>query len=562
MGQTMSWREEIKAFFREARTNLMTPVDPLNHGLFRVCFGIVLLAYVYFYRSPEVMRFFYLSGDYHFSFGLFHALSLPEPTIELVMALRQVMLIAAVFIAAGFLFRIATAVWLMSFGYFFLLEKAVYAHQDYLILLFLLVFLVTGPGSFLSVDHKLFGKRRTLVQPYWMLFLFQIQVSLVYFFSVLSKMNAEWLSGRITSTLFAGASDGFIFASASLTLIVELCLAFMLIAPAFRMIGLILLVALNIAIKYYLDQTIMPILMISTAMLFINPVWIRNYLNSLRPKSRRFTPEIPPRDPAAKVSLPIWIFICTYLIVQLAVPLRHYLIPGSVQWNMRGDRFSWRFFAQQNVGHVDFFVTDIITGNTVEVPRLTGINAGSYLMMTYRPDMILQYADYLRERYARQGIYAPLVTVNSFVASNGRYFGLFMNPEYNIAHHDVGVNYPFLINPAGRNQPSTRILPHNVGKFFSAPYQLAVIDEGELLPGDHPLVTKFDDMIDALVDEEVISPYQVSNLVVEMKQVLNADYGRTYTTQDILSQLLDKYGHLGTIPELEEVIPDFIRPSS
>ncbi|MBZ0165612.1 MAG: HTTM domain-containing protein, partial [Candidatus Omnitrophica bacterium] len=203
---------------------------------------------------------------------------------------------------------------------------------------------------------------------------------------------------------------------------------------------------------------------------------------------------------------------------------------------------------------------DIINGRTVEVPRLAGINAGSYLMMTSRPDMILQYARYLKERYRSQGIYAPLVTVNSFVSTDGRPFALFINPELNVAHSDIGVGHPLFINPAGWDQPGTGVLPQNVGKFFSAPYQLAVIDLEELLPGDHPLVKEMQGMMDILIDDQIISPIQVSNFVVELQQTLYIEYGRSYTTREILQALVDKYGRLGTMPEIKDVLTDFLKP--
>ncbi|MCA9403606.1 MAG: HTTM domain-containing protein [Candidatus Omnitrophica bacterium] len=560
MGETVNREEGLSEFLSDLRRRLMTPVDPLNLGMFRILFGLVLIGYFSFYRTPAILNLFYLSSDFHFSYPLRQWLHLPVPTAEMLLVIHRIMLAGAGLLVIGLFTRAAAAVLLLTSGYLFLLEKAVYAHHDYLILLFLLLFVVTGPGPFLAADRLLFRKPSAAGVPAWTLFLFRAQVVIIYFFSALNRINGEWLSGRVAQSLFTGAGEAFVFAAVVIGLLADMCLAFMLTIRALRPLALIILIAFNIGIKYYLDMTILPFLMISTATLFVNPVWIR-HLGGAKGGRAAYTPEASARD--ARVPGPAWAFICVYLFLQMTIPLRHFLIPGPVQWNMLGERFSWRIFSQVNVGHIDFFVTDIITGKTEEVPRLTGINPGSYLIMNHHPDMILEYADYLRERYAAKGIYAPLVSVNSFASTNGRPFSLFINPELNIAHAEIGPYYPILINPTGLNQPSTRIFPRSVGKFFAAPYQLAVIDEEELLPGDHPLVKEMEAMIDRLVDTEIISPYQVSNLIVETQQILYTEYGRFYTTHELLQGLLDKYGHLDTMPSIDEVTRKFIHsPSS
>lgn len=560
MGKTVDHDEGLSVYMTTARRQLMASVDPLNLGLFRIVFGLVLIGYFLFYRTPDTLNLFFLSADFHFSFPLKEMLGLPAPTEESLAVLHPIMLVAAGLLTIGLLSRVAAAVLLLCSGYLFVLEKAVYAHHDYLILLFLLLFVVTGPSPFMAVDRWLFRRNAPAELPGWTLFLFRAQVVIVYFFSALNRMNGEWLSGRVSESIFVGAGDAFIFATVVIALVADLCAAFMLALRQLRPLGIVILIAFNIGIKYYLDMTILPFLMISTAALFVDPVWVR-HLPGVRGLLAAFTPPASARD--ARVPGPVWAFIGVYLFLQVVIPLRHFLIPGPVHWNMLGQRFSWRLLAQVNVGHIDFFVTDIITGKTEEVPRLEGINPGRYMVMNYHPDMILQYADYIRERYAAEGMYAPLVSVNSFVSSNGRPFSLYINPELNVAHEEIGAHYPILINPTGLSHPSTKIYPNSVGKFFPAPYQLAVIDEEELLPGDHPLVQEMEAMIDRLVDTEVISPYQISNLIVETQQILYMEYGRFYTTHELLQGLLDKYGEMKTVPHVDKVVREFInRPSS
>ncbi|MGE0267516.1 MAG: HTTM domain-containing protein [Candidatus Omnitrophota bacterium] len=549
-----SWSVRIRGW----KETLGQPFDPVNLGCFRICFGLLMVLYIYLYRTPAIVKTIYLTADFHFTYSLFDWLGLPFPTAAIMSVLTKVIAVSALFIALGLLTRVSAGVFFLTFGYMFLIEKTHYNNHYYLILLFSFFFIITGSNRFFSLDRLIFGKNRRDYLPYWHLFLFQIQIALVYFFGGLAKLNTDWISGRVTQNIFDGASDGFFFVTATAGLVIDFCVAFMLIYKPLRKTGILLSILFHVFVKYYLNVGVFPFLMIACALLYLEPGAIRNFLGLFREEKDRTVYELPGearRDPVAR---PVWIFICVYIGIQVLVPLRSMLYPGHVQWNLKGDRFAWRMFSQDNLGHIDFFVTDVITGDTVEVPRLKGITIDAYSQMAFHPDMILQYARYLHDLYQRKGVYDPIITANSFVSLNGRPFSLFIHSDLNLAHPDIHPDTKDLTGPAPFKKQDTLIDPKNVGRFFSPAYQMAVIDEETLIPGDHPTVILMQGLIDRLIRNPVISPYQISNLVVDLKQILYTEYGHHFTAKQILERIFEKTGPLDTVPSINQLLKYFI----
>lgn len=548
------WGEKI----RQWRMALARPVDPVNLGCFRICFGALMIFYIYKYRSPSIVNAIYLTSDFHFTFPLFDLLGFPLPTPAIMTVVVKVTAICALLIALGLFTRLSSAVFMLSFGYMFLLEKTHYNNHYYLILLFAFLFIITGVNRFLSFDALIFRKNKKVFVPYWQMFLFQVQIALVYFFGGIAKLNTDWISGLVTQNIFSGASDGFFFVTATAGVVIDLCIAFMLMHKPLRGLGIILSVFFHAAIKYYLNIGIFPYLMIACTVLFFEPEDVRNFLGLFREKENRTAYPQPSAVSAGPAGTGVWAFVCAYLLIQVLVPLRFLVYKGPVNWTLKGDRFAWRMFSQDNLGHIDFFVTDVITGNTVEVPRLKGITVDSYNQMGFHPDMILQYARYLHDLYQKKGTYDPIITANSFVSLNGRPFSLFINSDLNLAHPAININTKDLIGEAPLKTTTTKIIPKNVGRFFSPAYQLAVIEEETLIPGDHPTVGVMQERIDRMIGDEFISPYQITDLVVELQQILYSDYGRHFTVLQILDKLFEMSGPYNTIPSVENLLKFFI----
>ncbi len=111
---------------------------------------------------------------------------------------------------------------------------------------------------------------------------------------------------------------------------------------------------------------IFPWLAIAATTLFLPPDWPRRALSRFRPgkgSAPAAAPEMPPSNhPTLVLSL-----LAVYAVIQLLVPLRHVLYPGSVDWTYEGHRFSWRMKLHNRDAWARFHVMDDNSGQAVEV---------------------------------------------------------------------------------------------------------------------------------------------------------------------------------------------------
>ena len=151
--------------------------------------------------------------------------------------------------------------------------------------------------------------------------------------------------------------------------------------------------------------------------------------------------------PVAPSKLAKWAllaFIIVWFSFQILVPLRHLLYPGSPSWNEEGHRFAWQMKLRDKRNRAVFTVRDPATGTEWAItPRdlLERLQAGK---VGSRPDMVLQYANYIARLFAEQeGIEGVEVRVRVCASLNGRPAQLLYDPEVdltkierNLAHAD------------------------------------------------------------------------------------------------------------------------------
>ena len=125
--------------------------------------------------------------------------------------------------------------------------------------------------------------------------------------------------------------------------------------------------------------------------------------------------------------------LAVYLLLQVGVPLRYVLYPGSVNWHEQGFRFAWRVMLVEKAGQVEFTV---LTGSDdrryVVYPReqLTPLQ---YKMMSTQPDMIQQFARHLQQTFVAQGHRHVRVYADAWASLNGRPRQRLIDPTVDLA---------------------------------------------------------------------------------------------------------------------------------
>jgi len=121
---------------------------------------------------------------------------LPAPTPSGALALVVIGLLAAVGFSVGFLTRSNGIVLAGTIGYRLVLDQNLYSNHAYLLVLVAFLLVLADTGVTFSLDSRLRWRRVSDI-PNWPLTLIRVQVSLIYLFSGLAKLNSVFLSGQV-----------------------------------------------------------------------------------------------------------------------------------------------------------------------------------------------------------------------------------------------------------------------------------------------------------------------------------------------------------------------------
>ncbi|MCM8529092.1 MAG: HTTM domain-containing protein, partial [Lentisphaeraceae bacterium] len=330
-------------------------------------------------------------------------------------ALFVLKILFAVFIAAGFLYRMSTLGFFLTFTYIELLDKTLYLNHNYLVCL-LAFYLIFLPAQKLYSIDVLLGwcEEKAEVANIYLLVI-KIQLALVYFFAGLAKINPDWLfSGQPLAIWLKTKS--------TLPFLGEL---FKLEITAIVMSWTAMLFDLLIPFLLFNKKTVRPaygilvIFHLFTAVLF--PIgmfpWIMIFSTLIFFDFKKF--QIPSRasKPAAGFQVKTaHLLLLLMLTVQLIFPMRSLMYRNNSTWYEAGFRFSWKVMKVEKTGSIDFICFDSLQNKKWLVSPREHLSPLQEMQMSYQPDMILEFASFLKSRHKNDiEIYA-----DSWVSMNGR----------------------------------------------------------------------------------------------------------------------------------------------
>jgi len=427
------------------------PIDWLVY--FRILFGCIILVEAYrYYPRMEMM---YINPTFQFKYYGFEWVQV-WPGNGMYLHIIFIGL-AACCVMVGFCYRVACLLLFASFTYLFLLDQSYYLNHFYLVctLSFLLIFLPAHRA--LSVDVWLRPHIHSEYAPNWTLWLLRIQIAIPYLFGAFAKMESDWLSGvpmaimlrpddkpEFFAELFRKPEVIYFFAYSGL--LYDLLIVPTLLWRRTRWLGVIGVIIFNTTNHFLFTIGIFPWLMMFSTVLFFPP-------DSLR---KRWLPKLKTtgaEQSARWVSGPKPIIITTLLILllsfQFLVPFRHFLYPGHANWTEEGHRFAWHMKLRVKRATQSKFYSFSQSGELLEeYDPADYLTERQFRTMATRPDMILQFAHFLAEEYARKH-HGERVLINVFAEAslNRRAPQLIIDPNVNLAAMPRNLKHADWIEP-------------------------------------------------------------------------------------------------------------------
>ncbi len=406
----------------------------------------------------------YVEPGFYFTFYGFEWVKPLGPAgMNLVFA---VMALTALGICLGAFYRISAPLFFLTFTYVELLDKTNYLNHYYFVSLVAFLLVLVPAHRYRSLDILIWPSLKQEKVPRWTIGLFRLQLGMVYFFAGVAKLNSDWLLRAMPLKIwlpaqshlpviggilkFKWAAYLFSWGGALYDLVVPFALSW----KKTRWLAYIAVIGFHAITSLLFPIGMFPLIMILSTLIFFSEEFHREVpgrLIRLAGKEKRNgeatweetisggesggtsplrSDEISPPRIGQKIKLA---FIGAFLLIQLLLPFRYLLYPGQLFWTEQGYRFSWRVMLMEKAGTATFYIRDPETGRESEVDNAQFLTPNQEKMMSTQPDMILQYAHYLAEKYEERGINQPFVRAEVFVTLNGSGSRPFIDPQVNLA---------------------------------------------------------------------------------------------------------------------------------
>jgi hypothetical protein len=423
---------------------LTREIDNASLGAFRILFGLLMFASVVRFAAKGWIREFYIDPTYFFTYEGFSWIR-PWPAWGMY-AHFAVLGALALMVAVGLYYRAAIVLFFLGFTYVELIDKSTYLNHYYFVsVLTLLMALLPLDARYSWNPFRRHSSAR-LVSPAWTLYALRFQLGLVYFFAAIAKIQPDWLLkglplrfwlaaqadlpliGRwiaLPATAMVFSWFGFFF---------DLTAPFFLLNRKTRPYAYAVVVIFHAMTALLFRIGMFPWIMIVSTTLFLSPDWPSKIFSGFGLLKNRTGGFIPVR---LKLEKAVAFAVILHLLVQVLVPLRHWLYRGNVLWDEAGFRFSWRVMLTEKDGSITYDVRDPATGRRWEVEPEAYLKAYQVKQMSTQPDMIRQLAHCVAEDFKARGYPAVEVRANATASLNGRPIKPLIDPNLVLAKGDL-----------------------------------------------------------------------------------------------------------------------------
>ena len=420
-----------------------TAAAPL--ATFRVAFGLLVLASVGRFWAKGWIAELYLKPRFFFSYYGFEWI---KPLGPATYGLFGVCGLCALLVALGWWYRTAAVGLFLSFTYIELMDRSTYLNHYYFVSLAAFLLMLLPAGRYFSVDAYRDPARGRQQIPRWTVDALRLLVGIVYCYAGLAKLNSDWLLQAMPLRIWLPAKNdlwliGPLFNYPWVAYVFswfgafyDLTVVFFLLYRPTRPWAYATVVVFHGLTAVLFPIGMFPYVMIVAALVFFPARAHEQVLARLRSWWSQGPVAAPAEQPlmyTPRTRQRLLLVLGVFFAVQLLLPFRYLLYPHELFWTEEGYRFSWRVMLMEKMGQVQFKVVDGRTGRARLVNNDEHLSVLQEKMMSTQPDMLVQFAHYLRAYYAQRGVTNPQVYADAYVSLNGRLGKSFIDPTVDLA---------------------------------------------------------------------------------------------------------------------------------
>ncbi len=427
---------------------LFQRIDNAQIIVFRVFLGLLLMAECWGAIATGWVKEVFVDPQFTFTFiGFEWTGFLLGKTMYYYYAVLGVL---GLLVAIGMFYRASMTLFAIGWSLVYFMQKTHYNNHYYLLMLVCWIMVFIPAHRYLSIDVRMRPHIKSIHTYNWNRLLFIAQLLIVYEFAALAKLYPGWYSGQFLYLRFQESAIWFkeVLHWPSVSSLLQdksfaQMLSWMGIGFDFLIIPLLLwrrtrMIAFIGAVIFHLFNSvtlqigIFPYFALAMAIFCFPPEVVQ----------RRFLPaknrlQSGDNDVMANTDLParrkiIAATFTLYILWQVYLPLRHWIIPGDVLWTEEGHRLAWRMMLRTKWSTIQFWVVDPANEERIGVRLSDYMTQEQVYSMQVAPDMMWQFAQYLKEVYRKKGRNIS-VYVNADIAVNGSEFYPYVDSKTDLA---------------------------------------------------------------------------------------------------------------------------------
>lgn len=345
--------------------------------------------------------------------------------------------ILGLLVMIGYKYRWSMGLYTLLWAGAYFMQKTSYNNHYYLLLLVCLIMLFLPAHRYASVDAKQNPSIKKLTMPAWCSWVMIVQISIVYFYATLAKFYPGWLDGTFVHNLMQQSVSNptlnhimtqkwfYLFITYS-GMVFDLLVVPMMLFKRTRTIAFIASIIFHIFNSITLQIGIFPFFALCFAVFFFPPDTIRRVFLKKKPVAEDAG------QPTGEGKNILLYFFVPYLIIQLLLPLRHYLIKGDVLLTEEGHRLSWRMMLRTRGGYTSFKIINKETGGPLHFDVHRAFTHKQISSMETKPDMIWQTAQYIHKHFKELGMDVAVYADTRVSINSGPYVTL-IDPKTDLA---------------------------------------------------------------------------------------------------------------------------------
>lgn len=394
-------------------------------SVFRAVFGLLMIE-----QTLSLAPYVYDLQNSHIVLHYPNLEIIEAYSVLLIDVLKYTSIVGALLLALGILPRIGALLFLLAFGYLFMIDMSFYNNHYYLWCLLAFLFVVVDTQNSYSIIY-LFNKKTKNAISSFAIQSFKILITIVYLYAAIVKINPDWLHGYPSILWFQarGFTNPKLFgiAMSYAGLFYDLSMPFLLWFFPRKIWVIIPYFAFHVANSILFNIGMFPFVMMAAWLLFaISDLKINTIVSEVKLYTKFQTIRL--------------CVVALFILFNIVFPLRFLLYEGRTSWHRQGYYFSWRMMLDMYKSK-DFLFKVVIPSKNINylVDLKVLMNERQYANSYKDPYMIWFIAQILKkEAKTIYNVYDSDINVFNFskIKLNQHPFKLIVNKNIDLASSD------------------------------------------------------------------------------------------------------------------------------